>query len=51
MFFILLKRFFIVRHYGTNSECLLNTAESIEMELLARIEASTLPKFITPCMA
>ena len=50
-FLFYLNIFFIVHHYGTDSERLLNTAELIETELLARIEASTLPKFITPCMA
>ena len=32
-YFILVKHFFIVHHYGANSERLLNTAESIEMGL------------------
>ena len=51
VFSILVKCFFIVHHYGTNSDYLLNTAESIEMGLLARNETSTLPKFIKSRMA
>ena len=49
--FVLVKCFFLVHHYGTNNERLLNIAVLIKMEFLARSEDSTLPNVITSHIA